>query len=488
MGRVLSVKIVGYKPRDTKNKVERECLLPSRVKPDHIDRGWAWMIVLGCSVSHMLAIMMMSSFGILFVPVIEELGTTLDDLTIVSNIMYGATYFTVTMANPICGIVSCRAIMCSGGILLAGAFFSGYFILTFYSFVCMGAIAGVGGGLLISSSLMAIRNYFDMKRHIALALILVANGAGSVIGPPIITSLLDEFGLDGTFLVMSGIYLHSVAGGTLLRPISLYLPWANKIEVRERPNILKAYRVYIDKYLFGNILFYLCITSSFFYVIGFTVTYSRLPDHMTSLTHSLDEASTTLIIAGAANTFGKLVGMTIVEKIPRLTRFFYIGACVLSGGSLMTMPVCEGVSQFYAAAFGFGFFFGNIHYLGSMLFIEFFGPDKVSGCFGMLYMSYTLASFTGNPLAGMVAEMTSFPGAEFFFIGACIVFAGFVMIPSVCAPNGQFGRKLVRKDLESVIRPIDIPNINHIVRMAPLEITDQVSDKETIYGAVSLSA
>lgn len=94
MGRVLSVKIVGYKPRDTKNKVERECLLPSRVKPDHIDRGWAWMIVLGCSVSHMLAIMMMSSFGILFVPVIEELGTTLDDLTIVSNIMYGATYFT----------------------------------------------------------------------------------------------------------------------------------------------------------------------------------------------------------------------------------------------------------------------------------------------------------------------------------------------------------------------------------------------------------
>ncbi|XP_033760692.1 monocarboxylate transporter 5-like [Pecten maximus] len=94
MGRALSVKLVHYNRRDTGNQVEKESLIPSSEIPNHVDRGWAWLIVLGCSVSHMLAIMMMSSFGLLFVPIIEELDTTLEEITMVGNIMYGSTYFT----------------------------------------------------------------------------------------------------------------------------------------------------------------------------------------------------------------------------------------------------------------------------------------------------------------------------------------------------------------------------------------------------------
>ncbi|XP_033760691.1 uncharacterized protein LOC117342604 [Pecten maximus] len=179
--------------------------------------------------------------------------------------------------------------------------------------------------------------------------------------------------------------------------------------------------------------------------------------------------------------------MVSVDKTPRLSRFLYMCACVLSGGSLMTIPLCVDIVHFYAAAVGFGFFFGNIHYLGSMLFIEFFGPDRLSGCFGMVYLSYTIASFTGNPLAGMVAEMTSFRGAEFMFIGSSIVLAGFVMIPSAFVTKGRLTsqRIIERKDLESSIRPSENSIINNTstTRMVSLEI----SEKDSAYGAISLT-
>ncbi|XP_021372163.1 monocarboxylate transporter 9-like isoform X2 [Mizuhopecten yessoensis] len=444
----------------------------------------------------MLAIMMMSSFGLFFVPLIAEFDTNLDEIAMAGNIMYGATYITVTLASPVCDMLGCRIIMYIGAVLLAGAFFIGYLLLNIYTFFAIGAIAGLGGGLSIASSLMAFRGYFEKKRHIALALIFVANGTGSVIGPPITTFLLNEFGLRGTCMMLSGIYLHGAIGGALLRPLPpnpfQKAPQQKERTVRLLCAVVRAYGVYIDKALLRSFLFYLCIISSYLYVIGFVVTYSRLPDYMTTNTYSLEEASTALLLAGAANTLGKMVGMLLVDKRPSFTRYFYICACVLSGGSLTSIPLCMNVFHFYAASAGFGFFFGNIHYLGSMLFIEFFGPSKLSGCFGMLYLSYTVASFTGNPLAGMVADRTSFDGAEFFFIGSCIIAAGFVLIPSVFVTTNRsiLHTKTETPTLESPFGPSEISDIDPMPysRIGPLEITESISYKAVLYGAISLPA
>ncbi|XP_060067522.1 monocarboxylate transporter 2-like [Ylistrum balloti] len=177
--------------------------------------------------------------------------------------------------------------------------------------------------------------------------------------------------------------------------------------------------------------------------------------------------------------------MIIIEKKAQLIIYFFICACVLSGGSLISIPLCSVALHFYAAAIGFGFFFGNIHYLANMLLIEFFGPSKLSGCFSMVYLAYTIASFTGNPLAGIVSRMTRFDGAEFFFTGSSIVVAGLVMIPSLFVTTKRSAMLKRSETLHlDTTRRSDICNYKDYTEK--VEISVNILDKETAYGAISI--
>lgn len=127
-------------------------------------------------------------------------------------------------------------------------------------------------------------------------------------------------------------------------------------------SLVRAYRVYLDKALFGRVLFYLCAVSSCLYCMGYVVTYAILPDYMTTQNFSLDDASTTLLLAGVANAMGKLVGMIFVDRCPRWSRVLYVCSGIMCGTSLLAVPVCQDISHYFIAAAGFGFFYGKFRF------------------------------------------------------------------------------------------------------------------------------
>ena len=81
---------------------------------------------------------------------------------------------------------------------------------------------GVGSGFAYSPSIVTVAQYFEKRRALANGIAVAGGGVGNFAAPPLIRYLLQEFGLDGTLLVLGGLMLNVCVCGLLLRPTSFY--------------------------------------------------------------------------------------------------------------------------------------------------------------------------------------------------------------------------------------------------------------------------
>lgn len=75
--------------------------------------------------------------------------------------------------------------------------------------------------------------YFRRRRSLAMSVMKCGVGAGAVAFPPIVTFLLNQYGLRGALLIMGGVCLNTLVGGSLLRPTSFY----KKLKLRRNEEV-----------------------------------------------------------------------------------------------------------------------------------------------------------------------------------------------------------------------------------------------------------
>lgn len=97
-------------------------------------------------------------------------------------------------------------------------------------------VSGIGIALCYGTSTIAIGQYFDMH-HLPTAYSATLMGAniGRVVFPFAYLILLKSYGIYGTYLILSAVVLHSVACGSILRPIS-----TNANGTRDQTSIIPA--------------------------------------------------------------------------------------------------------------------------------------------------------------------------------------------------------------------------------------------------------
>lgn len=89
-------------------------------------------------------------------------------------------------------------------------------LLITYSF-----FVGVGLGLIVPSSFMAINQYFTTKKGRAVGLSVAGTGLGQIIMPHVVRILLENFGFNTAVLVMGCLALNGIGGGSLFRPLMM---------------------------------------------------------------------------------------------------------------------------------------------------------------------------------------------------------------------------------------------------------------------------
>ncbi|PBC27539.1 Monocarboxylate transporter [Apis cerana cerana] len=101
---------------------------------------------------------------------------------------------------------------CSGLILTSRANSMIHIVCTY------SILGGLGTGLAIAASFVALNTFFDKKRGQAVGFSMAGTTLAMMVVPQLIHLLLDAYGFRGAMLIVGGWALHSAVGACLLRP------------------------------------------------------------------------------------------------------------------------------------------------------------------------------------------------------------------------------------------------------------------------------
>ncbi|KAL5004575.1 hypothetical protein ScPMuIL_018031 [Solemya velum] len=189
-----------------------------------VDRGWAWMIMLALWIESFVVIGIIKSFGIFFVEFLDTYGASTSMTSMVSSVSHGAFSLSAFLCMSIGlkffsvrrGVIAGALIMCVGFIITS---FSTSIALIIFSY---GIVFSLGTGLTHGPAMMMIGKYFKKKRGCANGIAMSGSSLGSLVFPIIIRYIIDEYGLQGSFILLAGVLLQVCIAGSFIRPTEFY--------------------------------------------------------------------------------------------------------------------------------------------------------------------------------------------------------------------------------------------------------------------------
>ncbi|KAK3787460.1 hypothetical protein RRG08_025726 [Elysia crispata] len=201
-----------------------------------IDRGWAWMTVLGCFGIYVLVVGGIKSLGVLMV----EIRDRFDDISAKQmGLVQGLTY-TLMMGlglatNLLSARFTCRAMVFLGGLLASLGFTLTAFVNRFWMIYLTYSMAiGIGFALCYIPSIVFVGSYFKKHRSLANGLAVAGSGVGSFALPNLMRVMLKEYGLPGCCMLLGALMLHVCVFGLLFRPHTAYRKIQNNDETKSR--------------------------------------------------------------------------------------------------------------------------------------------------------------------------------------------------------------------------------------------------------------
>lgn len=188
-----------------------------------VDRGWAWVIALGYFIGVFCMVGIAKSFGILLVEFVNYFDIP---VALAASVM-GVSGGVYTLTAPICVVAgqhfTQRKVVMLGGLIGAlGLSLSSLLLSIEWVILTSGALFGFGNACLFGNGLVIVGQYFNKRRGLANGLSLSGASIGQFALPPLLQYLLDTYSLQGTLIIVGGIYLNVIMCGALFRPTSFY--------------------------------------------------------------------------------------------------------------------------------------------------------------------------------------------------------------------------------------------------------------------------
>ncbi|XP_015183571.1 PREDICTED: uncharacterized protein LOC107070156 [Polistes dominula] len=199
------------------------------------DGGFGWIIVMSYALNSLAMIPVMQGSGLVFKDLFPLLNI---------NNTEGSTIISVNMAfGMILGLVNGPLLQHFGYRKMAIVGSLLYFVgitLTAFSrtftliIITYGLIASLGLTIASSSFSLALNSYFTTKRGRATGWAITMMGLGSIFMPYVTTILLDNYGPQGTLLVLGSYSLHSILASLMLHPIKWHMKRLPSVEESDK--------------------------------------------------------------------------------------------------------------------------------------------------------------------------------------------------------------------------------------------------------------
>ncbi|XP_071085732.1 monocarboxylate transporter 5-like [Haliotis cracherodii] len=189
-----------------------------------IDRGWAWVVLAGSFLNVILMAGYGRSVAIFFVAYLEEFEASATKTTLFMGVM-AATYSISSLIsmNIILQLLGERKTVLLGGTISVVGMLTGVFATSITYLICTHSIlTGIGHSMIHAPALVLIGKYFKKRRGIATAVAMSGISIGGSVFPPLVRFLLDEYGVRGSMLILTGLTMNMWVGAALFRPLSFF--------------------------------------------------------------------------------------------------------------------------------------------------------------------------------------------------------------------------------------------------------------------------
>ena len=199
-------------------------------------------------------------------------------------------------------------------------------------------LSGVSHNIQYIANIAAVQNWFDVRRGLALGLLMSAASVGAFVWPPIATILIQYYSWRGALLVISGIQLNGIVFGLFLRrykptyTCTIGEEMTDATEIQTIPAVSDSNledEVRWKRFIpFGLLLVAVGLIQTGYFVF---VTY--LPMRMDELGFEKRKMSLLLSLIGAAGIVLRPVA-GVISDFRCVSRVVVYGTCAMLGGAL----------------------------------------------------------------------------------------------------------------------------------------------------------
>ncbi|XP_072006225.1 monocarboxylate transporter 13 isoform X2 [Engystomops pustulosus] len=383
---------------------------------------WGTVLLFSCFLQAGLVFGTLRSFGIFFPEFVEYFGSPAGSVSWVTSCAVAVQQLMSPLGCSLALRFGSRPVVIIGGFLSSlGMFLASFSTKLYQLYLSIGGISGLGWALIFSPSMAEVTCYFSRRRSLATGFVLTGVGVFSFALTPLLQYLVEEYSWSGAMLLLSGVALHSVPCGAMLRTSS------------------KATSGHSQSFLWGWDL--LCNWPFLRYCLavtlvnaGYFVPFAHLVAHMRMKGLGDRQAAFLMALVGVADVSGRLFAGWTSDLNPRRTLHLLSLWIGLAAVVLGLVPLAERDVEMGAAAIAFGFCAGALTpgVFSALPWVV--GAQSVLPALGLLQMLESVGGLLGPPISGWVRDVTGdfsisfLISASFLLLGALLI----LTMPGIC--------------------------------------------------------
>ncbi|EDX18383.1 uncharacterized protein LOC6726443 [Drosophila simulans] len=221
------------KPKKPKRR-DKSDLGPDFVAPDG---GWGWVVCLAAGLNNFFLFPALQQYGLIYRVRMQSLGFDAKQTTTIVNVVMAISSLVGIVNGAMFRRFTFRQVALTGTILAFLGIFLSAFCTTFWQYIiCLSAIFGIGLGLAMAATSLAVNTYFKLKRRRATGFSWTITGLGPIFFPQVSTILLGYYGAQGTILIYAGIAMNAILCALTLQPVL----WHVKKPEKPVPSIIEG--------------------------------------------------------------------------------------------------------------------------------------------------------------------------------------------------------------------------------------------------------
>lgn len=359
-----------------------------------MDTRYGWVIVAAGAVITCVAMGAMFALPVYLQPIADETGWSragISGAMTVGFIVMGVAGFGWGMLSDRIGarpvVLAATAILAAGLVLASRATNIVVFQFAF------GGLVGAATGAYFAPIIAATVGWFDKHRGLAISLASIGAGVGPMVGTPIVSVLITNYGWRSAMLIVAVTALVIIVPTALLirRAPTETAPSASAADAAPQPGISDAATALRSpQFIVLAATFFLCCAAHSGPIFH-TVSYAMICGA------SALAAASIYSVEGLAGLFGRLLFGVAADRFG-VKRVIVIGLLLQTVGIHAYIYVSE-LPHFYTLAVVLGLAYGGVMPLYAVLAREYFSPAVMGTVLGAATMTSSIGMSFG-PVAG----------------------------------------------------------------------------------------